>query len=406
MGRCEVHSWCFPVVPATTPKFCERSTQIDSELRPLHARPMFAFALACTAVEAPHLLITSPLPRCCSSPRMAMSPAEQYAAQQARKCASGGGSEWKRRWRLQSRSTRAEEQKKAVLAAAVTELENQYARPLSIFNSDLFESEHDHSNGGQPRRMATGSMGKGEEAPLDFTYGEFPLALFTKLVDRACALGGLAGADRSSLSMADLGSGTGRLALWAAATSQPEKVSGIEYLPTIAEDAQAKLFLAKLQTGLLQTEDVQLIEGSWDDPTALEWSELDFVLAHTTAITARMASSRVYPPRSPSGSGVRDCGDDRLQALLRPSRLRGLRSPHDGAMMVRAVSRPASFTSRFARVSTRRKALLRRPRLRRRRPRPGRMPRMVQPPSRRWRRRFLATLRTPSRRWRRSFLEI
>ena len=181
----------------------------------------------------------------------------------------------------------AEEQKKAVLAAAVTEFENQYARPLSIFNSDLFpESEYDQRNGQSRKDGYWKYVGKGEEAPLDFTYGEFPLALFTKLVDRACALGGLAGADRSSLSMADLGSGTGRLALWAAATSQWKKVSGIEYLPTIAEDAQAKLSLAKLQTGLLQTEDVQLIEGSWDDPTALEWSELDLCFAYTTAITA------------------------------------------------------------------------------------------------------------------------
>ena len=67
----------------------------------------------------------------------------------------------------------------------------------------------------------------GEEPPLDFTYGEFPLPLFGRLVDRACELlaatqpGGSAALfdDRSGITLADLGSGAGRLALWAAATS-------------------------------------------------------------------------------------------------------------------------------------------------------------------------------------------
>ena len=59
----------------------------------------------------------------------------------------------------------AEEQKKAVLAAAVTEFENQYARPLSIFNSDLFpESEYDQRNGQSRKDGYWKYVGKGEEA--------------------------------------------------------------------------------------------------------------------------------------------------------------------------------------------------------------------------------------------------
>ena len=38
-------------------------------------------------------------------------------------------------------------------------------------------------------RLYTGhDVGKGKDAPIDFTYGEFPLPLFSKLVDRACEL--------------------------------------------------------------------------------------------------------------------------------------------------------------------------------------------------------------------------
>ena len=53
-------------------------------------------------------------------------------------------------------------------------------------------------------------MRNGEDPPLDATYGEFPLPLFTKLVDRACEIAGV-GDDRSATVIADLGSGTGRL---------------------------------------------------------------------------------------------------------------------------------------------------------------------------------------------------
>ena len=126
---------------------------------------------------------------------------------------------------------------------------------------------------------------KGEDPPLDATYGEFPLPLFSKLVDRACEIAGI-GEDRSSAVIADLGSGTGRLALWAASTSAWKSVRGVEYLPAIAATAREKLDeLRSAHPGVLQTGNVQLIEGSWDDPLDV-FDGIDVAFAYTTAITA------------------------------------------------------------------------------------------------------------------------
>jgi SAM-dependent methyltransferase len=222
---------------------------------------------------------------------LALSPTEQFKLQQEEM-----RTRRQRRVEAELEAAKPDEavlQKRAALQADVHEFERAYSRPLSIFNNQLFPPAEYEQRNGQSRKDGYWSfVGKGEEAPLEFTYGEFPLQLFSKLVDRACELLPLTANaqqecnDRSGVSIGDLGSGTGRLALWAAATSVWKRVVGIEYLPSIAADGIAKLSIARGMPTLLQTEDVQLIEGSWDDPDALDWADLDVAFAYTTAITA------------------------------------------------------------------------------------------------------------------------
>merc|ERR1740123_113692 len=165
------------------------------------------------------------------------------------------------------------------------QFESLHAEALAIFNSHLFPpGEY------QQRKQASRAdgywkyVGAGEEPPLDFTYGEFPLPLFSRLVDRACELAGV-DADRSGTIFADLGSGAGRLALWAAATSAWRRVVGIEYLPSLAAAASAKLDDARTTyPQLLRTADVRLVQGSWDEPLD-EFVGVDVAFAYTTAIT-------------------------------------------------------------------------------------------------------------------------
>ena len=196
---------------------------------------------------------------------LALSAREQYAAQQADQRAkrqqrmeaeAGGGAE----------EDEAEAKKRASFKAEVVAFEQQYSRPLAIFNQDLFPPEqYDQRNGESRKDGYWKFVGKGEEPPIDFTYGEFPLPLFAKLVDRACELrqqlqGGEPGA-RDGIAFADLGSGAGRLALWAAATSAWKSVVGVEYLPGLAEVASEKLSHARGIPSLLVTANVELIEG-------------------------------------------------------------------------------------------------------------------------------------------------
>jgi predicted O-methyltransferase YrrM len=84
----------------------------------------------------------------------------------------------------------------------------------------------------------------------------------------------------------DLGSGVGRLALWAAATSAWRRVVGVEFLPALAAAAQSKLAEARAHyPALMRTADVQLVEGSWDDPLEA-FAQVDVAFAYTTAIPA------------------------------------------------------------------------------------------------------------------------
>lgn len=122
-----------------------------------------------------------------------------------------------------------------------------------------------------------------EEPPIDYTYGEFPLAFFTKVVDRACAIAQIT--DRAESTFCDLGSGAGRLVLWAAATSRWKRCVGVEFLGSLHKVAVEKQQEAARLPIEMPTAAVELIEGSWADEKLLPWSELDVVFSYTTALT-------------------------------------------------------------------------------------------------------------------------
>ena len=70
-------------------------------------------------------------------------------------------------------------------------------------------------------------IGVGEEPPSELVYGEFPLDLFLKLIDRSSHHAGLP-EDRCGARMADIGSGVGRLVFWAAAHHRWKQCLGVE----------------------------------------------------------------------------------------------------------------------------------------------------------------------------------
>ena len=215
---------------------------------------------------------------------------EQFAEQQRQQAEA-------RRRRLEAEEEAArppeELQAEAAHRAALEVEENAFKErfgiELAAFDDSLYRSDEYMQRNGESRKDGYWKyVSAGEDPPLDFTYGEFPLPLFSRLVDRACELGGISsdGARRSAV-LADLGSGAGRLALWAAMTSTWGAVVGVEYLPTIASIASVKLADARrLHPHLLRTERIELLEGSWEDPSLQCWSEIDVAFAYTTAITA------------------------------------------------------------------------------------------------------------------------
>lgn len=73
----------------------------------------------------------------------------------------------------------------------------------------------------------------GDDPPKEFVYGEFDIAFFNKAVERAIEIYGI----RDDLTFCDLGSGTGRLVLTAAAMHPFKLVRGVELLPSIHEEA-------------------------------------------------------------------------------------------------------------------------------------------------------------------------
>ncbi|GKZ00424.1 hypothetical protein MPSEU_000995200 [Mayamaea pseudoterrestris] len=130
---------------------------------------------------------------------------------------------------------------------------------------------------------------KGEDPPLQLTYGEFDFYFFAQLLDKARALLKTFNQHANKLPevFCDVGSGTGRLVL-AAAALHPDlgECRGVELLPTIHEAAQEKLQACTIieengntslpKRGLSSSNDnqqsnlpmapVTLICGSFDDP--------------------------------------------------------------------------------------------------------------------------------------------
>ena len=121
-------------------------------------------------------------------------------------------------------------------------------------------------------------ISKKEEPPSELVYGEFPLDLFLELLDRAAGHAGLS-KDRSDARMADIGSGVGRLVLWAAVNQKWRHCLGVEILPGIHDIAVEKLEEARAIPGLLQSDAITFECGSWSDSDV---AQLDVVFAATT----------------------------------------------------------------------------------------------------------------------------
>jgi hypothetical protein len=83
----------------------------------------------------------------------------------------------------------------AALRTEAQQVEARYADALEAFDGYLYPpSEYGARNGASRTDGYWPYVSKGEEPPL--AYGEFPLPLFSRLVDRACALAGLGEKER------------------------------------------------------------------------------------------------------------------------------------------------------------------------------------------------------------------
>ena len=140
-------------------------------------------------------------------------------------------------------------------------------------------------------------IAKGEEPPLHFTYGEFDVSFFTKLLNRAEEL---FDGDRNGWEgkvFADFGSGAGRLVMAAAALNPEWKLcKGIEVLPGIhqlaeenAEKCRVGINQFKLQVpaGLLEDgismAPLEFICGSFEDPQ-LQIGDVDCVFCFSSCM--------------------------------------------------------------------------------------------------------------------------
>ena len=100
-------------------------------------------------------------------------------------------------------------------AMTTTSFHAQYAAQLHAFERLFPMADINLRNAASRTDGYWPFVGRKEEPPTQLTYGEFPLEFFTAAVDRAVALSGI---DRTSATFCDIGSGAGRLVLWAAAT--------------------------------------------------------------------------------------------------------------------------------------------------------------------------------------------
>jgi hypothetical protein len=157
----------------------------------------------------------------------------------------------------------------------------EHSAALKAFSSLFPEADYSLRNAASRTDGYWPFVSRKESPPKAFTYGEFPLPYFTRVTDRACELVGLDAADAV---LCDLGSGAGRLVLWAAATRKWKEVRGVELLPSLHKAACEHRDEARLLLSLgLQTPSISLLEGSWDDADLMVWSEIDVAFAYATA---------------------------------------------------------------------------------------------------------------------------
>ena len=171
-----------------------------------------------------------------------MTPAEQYAAQQmeVRRRLQRGAEQ-----QASTDDAVCDEQQAESILAQELEYQQRYATESAHFQTTLFPAEQLNQRNSVSRKDGYWPfVGRKEAPPQDFTYGEFPLPFFSRLVDRACELCGI-GSHRSGSVLLDLGSGAGRLVLWAASTNAWRSVVGVEYLHSLAVEADSKLQQAR-----------------------------------------------------------------------------------------------------------------------------------------------------------------
>eukprot|EP00590_Aulacoseira_subarctica_P010005 CAMPEP_0172420714 /NCGR_PEP_ID=MMETSP1064-20121228/7066_1 /TAXON_ID=202472 /ORGANISM="Aulacoseira subarctica , Strain CCAP 1002/5" /LENGTH=255 /DNA_ID=CAMNT_0013160799 /DNA_START=162 /DNA_END=929 /DNA_ORIENTATION=- len=161
----------------------------------------------------------------------------------------------------------------------------QTAMPSTIDNINILypQSEAALRNAASRKDGYWPFIAKNETPPQDFTYGEFPLDFFESLLTLAVAsCPSCPDGVRSNAELIDLGSGSGRLVMTAASSSNRwRKVRGIEILPSLHELALNKLRDASTM-GFLSTE-VQFENCDWSSHD-LNLSTADVVFSYTTAL--------------------------------------------------------------------------------------------------------------------------
>ena len=136
---------------------------------------------------------------------------------------------------------------------------------------------------------------EGEEPPLELTYGEFDLPFFAEILDAAHRFSNKenVGATWAGKTFCDIGSGTGRLVVSAAALHPDLAQSrGVEYVEN-CHDLAAKM-VWKCRKGLVVTEDrslplapMDLTCGSISDP-ATDISDVDVAFVSSSAMPAEV----------------------------------------------------------------------------------------------------------------------
>jgi hypothetical protein len=152
-------------------------------------------------------------------------------------------------------------------------------------------------------------ISKGEAPPMTLTYGEFDFLFFAELIDRAlsyrCEIGGKNGFTFEDMTFTDIGSGTGRLVLGAAALHPHLKLcKGLELLPGIHKVAETTLELCVMgdnqrllpfSTSSGMEENIPLAPivfsmGSFDDPYEYI-GDSDIVFVFSTCFSPEMMKS-------------------------------------------------------------------------------------------------------------------